>query len=62
MLREVTPGDFVAMRVASTTPTGRVAVVEIEGSDAIEQVTGATIRRLLELRSTWFTVAVEPEP
>jgi len=61
MLREVTPGDFVAVRVASTTPTGRVAVVEVEGTAALEQVSGATIRRLLELRSTWFTLAVEED-
>jgi hypothetical protein len=36
--------------------------VEVEGSGAIEQVSGATIRRLLELRSTWFTIAREPAP
>lgn len=60
MLREVTPGELVSLRVASTTPTGRAAVVEVQGSEAIEQVSGATIRRLLELRSTWFTIRLEP--
>lgn len=62
MLDEVTTGDLVGVRVVATTPTGRAAIVEVEGSGATEQVSGATIRRLLELRSTWFTVAREPEP
>jgi stage II sporulation protein D len=53
-LRGLTPGRFEGLAVASRTPSGRVATVDIAGSDGTNTVPGATIRTRLELRSTWF--------
>ena len=55
-LRSVTDGRFEAIEVASRTPTGRAATVAVRGSGGTRSVPAATIRTLLELRSTWFTI------
>ena len=55
-LREVLEGDLDDLAVTATTPTGRVATVDVVGSDATAEASGLTIRRLLDLRSTWFTI------
>src|SRR3954470_18185778 len=55
-LEEVLEGDLDDLTVSATTPTGRVATVDVAGSDATTQASGLTIRRLLGLRSTWFTI------
>ena len=49
-------GDLDGLKVSATTPTGRVATVDVVGSDATVPVSGSEMRRLLELRSTWFTI------
>ena len=56
MLRSVRLGDLEDLRVSATTPTGRVATVEVVGAEGTVPVSGLEMRRLLELRSTWFTV------
>jgi stage II sporulation protein D len=53
-LRSLTPGEFEGIAVASRSASGRVATVDIAGSDGTNTVPGATIRTRLELRSTWF--------
>ena len=58
-LGEVLEGDLEDLIVSATTPTGRAATVDVVGSDATVPASGATIRRLLELRSTWFTIRHE---
>ena len=58
-LSSVREGDLDGLEVSATTPTGRVSTVDVIGSDATVPVSGAEIRRLLELRSTWFTIRRE---
>jgi stage II sporulation protein D len=55
-LADVTGGRLESVSVATRTASGRVATVEVRGSDGVETVSGATLRTLLELRSTWFTI------
>ena len=55
-LRSVTDGRLESIEVASTTPTGRAATVAVHGSEGTRSVPAATIRTLLELRSTWFSI------
>ena len=52
-------GRLEDLAVSATTPTGRAATVDVVGSDGTVPASGATIRRLLELRSTWFTIRHE---
>ncbi len=52
-------GDLEDLKVTSTTPTGRVLTVDVVGSDTTVPASGGEIRRLLGLRSTWFTASVE---
>jgi stage II sporulation protein D len=58
-LSSVRAGDLDGLEVSATTPTGRVTTVDVVGADATVPVSGAEIRRLLELRSTWFTIRRE---
>jgi stage II sporulation protein D len=58
-LASVREGDLDGLEVSATTPTGRVSTVDVIGSDATVPVSGGEIRRLLELRSTWFTIRRE---
>ena len=63
MLKSVREGDLEDLEVTSTTPTGRVATLDVVGADGTSEITGGQARALLELRSTWFTVRhVEARP
>ncbi len=55
-LASVREGDLDGLEVSATTPTGRVSTVDVIGADATVPVSGTEIRRLLGLRSTWFTI------
>jgi len=59
-LREVRHGALQDVRVTSTTPTGRVATADVVGEEGIAPVSGLELRRLLDLRSHWFTIRREP--
>ncbi len=50
-------GDLVGLEVATTTPTGRAATVRITGSLGVRDVPSGTVRSLLGLRSTWFSIS-----
>jgi stage II sporulation protein D len=60
-LREFSAGTLKGLRVASRTPSGRVATVEVLGTNGAREVSGATIQAELELRSTWFSLNAGPE-
>ena len=49
------PGKLLDVR-AETTPSGRVRWLTLIGSEGERNVPGATVRRALGLRSTWFTI------
>jgi stage II sporulation protein D len=55
-LKDVRLGDHSDLVVSSTTPTGRVATLDVVGSDGTATISGDDARGLLSLRSTWFTV------
>ena len=55
-LREVVLGDLQDVKVASTGETGRAATVDVVGDEGTIQISGQELRRLLELRSHWFTI------
>jgi stage II sporulation protein D len=55
-LREVLDGRLEDLTVSATTPTGRAQTVDVVGSNATTEATGIDIRRLLDLRSAWFTI------
>ncbi|MCX7895045.1 MAG: SpoIID/LytB domain-containing protein [Thermoanaerobaculum sp.] len=50
-----------AVRVLQRTPTGRVGLLELEGAGIRQARSGAEIRRLLGLPSTWFVVGMRRE-
>ena len=54
-LRSVLAGRLRGLRVASRTPSGRAATVEVRGSGGNRVVGAGTVRTLLGLRSTWIT-------
>jgi len=56
MLKSVREGDLKDLKVTSTTATGRVATLDVDGEDGTAEISGGDARALLELRSTWFTV------
>ena len=58
-LKDVRLGDLEDLAVTSTTPTGRVATLDVVGADGTATITGDDARRMLSLRSTWFTVRHE---
>jgi stage II sporulation protein D len=55
-LRSVLRGSLRELKVVERGPSGRVLRVAVRGSRGTRTVSGATIRRLLRLRSTWFSV------
>jgi stage II sporulation protein D len=59
-LREVVLGDLQDVKVASTGETGRAATVDVIGDEGTIQISGQELRRLLGLRSHWFTIRREP--
>jgi stage II sporulation protein D len=59
-LRSVLSGDLEALTVATRTPSGRAATVEVRGSEGTRVVSAGTIRTLLGLRSTWITRLTGP--
>jgi stage II sporulation protein D len=61
-LRTVLLGDLRGVTVASRTPSGRAATVEVRGSAGNQTVPAATIRKLLGLRSVWITAVTGPRP
>jgi stage II sporulation protein D len=56
MLDELRLGRLEDVRVASRSATGRAETVDVVGSEGTIQVSGREIRRLLGLRSHWFTI------
>jgi stage II sporulation protein D len=54
-LDDVLAGDLQGLSVASRTPSGRAATVEVRGSEGDRTVSAATVRTALGLRSTWIT-------
>ncbi len=53
-LRDVRSGRLRGLAVATRTPSGRAATVEVRGSEGNQTVSAATIRTALGLRSTWI--------
>ena len=60
LLTSVLSGDLVEIAVVATTPTGRAATVRVTGTLGVRDVDALTFRRMLGLRSTWFTIATSP--
>ena len=60
-LREVVLGELQDVKVASTGETGRAATVDVIGDEGTIQISGQELRRMLELRSHWYTVRREPD-
>jgi stage II sporulation protein D len=58
-VKDVRLGDLKDLLVSSTTPTGRVATLDVAGEEGTATIRGDEARRLLSLRSTWFTVRHE---
>jgi len=59
-LRTVLRGDLRGLAVATRTPSGRAATVEVRGSEGDRTVSAGTVRTLLGLRSTWITAVSGP--
>src|SRR5215207_2308438 len=55
-LREVVLGELQDVKVASTGETGRAATADVVGEEGTATVSGLELRRLLELRSHWFSI------
>jgi stage II sporulation protein D len=53
-LGDVVQGTLQSLRVTRRGPSGRALEVEVVGSGGTRTVAATEIRRLLELRSTWF--------
>ena len=58
-LTEVRLGRLRDVRVASRSATGRAETVDVVGAEGTIQVSGREVRRLLGLRSHWFTIRRE---
>jgi stage II sporulation protein D len=59
-LKSVTLGTLKGLKVATRTPSGRAATVTVRGSGGNQTVSAATVRTLLELRSTWIAKTTGP--
>ena len=59
-LREVLLGELQDVKVSGTGETGRAATVDVVGDEGTIQISGLELRRLLDLRSHWFTVRRDP--
>ena len=55
-LRPVLQGDLLDVQVVARTASGRAATVRVTGTLGTTDVPGTTARKLLALRSTWFTI------
>ena len=58
-LADVRLGALDDLAVSGTTPSGRVATLDVVGEDGTAEISGGSARALLELRSSWFTVRRE---
>jgi len=60
--RQLAPnvGNVIALQPERVTPQGRVATLRVIGDSGETQVTGDQVRRVLNLRSTLFTVRSQP--
>ncbi|HKG64362.1 MAG TPA: SpoIID/LytB domain-containing protein [Solirubrobacteraceae bacterium] len=59
-LKEVRLGALEDVKVTATGETGRVSQVAVVGDEGTIGISGQELRRLLELRSHWFTIRREP--
>jgi len=59
-LKEVRLGGLEDVKVTATGETGRASEVDVVGEQGTVGISGAELRRLLELRSHWFTVRRDP--
>jgi stage II sporulation protein D len=59
-LKEVRLGALEDVKVTATGETGRVSEVAVVGDEGTIGISGQELRRLLELRSHWFTIRREP--
>jgi stage II sporulation protein D len=59
-LKEVRLGVLEDVKVTATGETGRVSEVAVVGDEGTIGISGQELRRLLELRSHWFTIRREP--
>jgi stage II sporulation protein D len=59
-LKEVRLGALEDVKVTAIGETGRVSQVAVVGVDGTIGISGQELRRLLELRSHWFTIRREP--
>ena len=59
-LKEVRLGALEDVKVTAIGETGRVSEVAVVGDEGTIGISGQELRRLLELRSHWFTVRREP--
>ena len=59
-LKEVRLGGLEDVKVTATGETGRASEVEVVGERGTIGISGAELRRLLELRSHWFTIRRDP--
>ena len=55
-LGDVALGELEDVRVTATTPTGRVATVDVVGSKGTVTISGIALRAELGLRSHWFSI------
>jgi stage II sporulation protein D len=56
-LRSVLQGALVDVRVVARTASGRAATVRVTGTLGTTDVPGTEARKLLGLRSAWFTIS-----
>jgi stage II sporulation protein D len=56
-LRPVLQGALVDVQVVARTASDRAATVRVTGTLGATDVPGTTVRKLLALRSTWFTIS-----
>jgi stage II sporulation protein D len=59
-LKEVRLGGLEDVKVTATGETGRASEVDVVGERGTIGISGAELRRLLELRSHWFTIRRDP--
>jgi stage II sporulation protein D len=59
-LKEVRLGALEDVEVTATGETGRVSEVDVVGEEGTIGISGQELRRLLGLRSHWFTIRREP--
>jgi stage II sporulation protein D len=60
-LRDVRLGDLQDVKVTATGETGRVSTADVVAEEGTATVSGLELRRLLDLRSHWFSIRREPD-